>query len=82
MDFPQKVPESVNLVGKPVIFISLRYLNNSTFVEVRAHGGDVSVVHLPQVGLKGNTHFPFLDLGNIELADLMFKWLKEKKLDK
>ena len=49
---------------------------------VNKHGGDVTVVHLPETGIKGNTHFPFSDLNNIEVADLMSKWLKEKKLDK
>ncbi|MBX2947234.1 MAG: alpha/beta fold hydrolase [Cyclobacteriaceae bacterium] len=49
---------------------------------VNKHGGDVTVVHLPEIGIKGNTHFPFSDLNNIEIADLMSKWLKEKKLDK
>ncbi len=48
---------------------------------VNRHGGDVTVVHLPEVGIKGNTHFPFSDLNNIEVADLMSQWLKEKKLD-
>ena len=49
---------------------------------VNKHGGDVTVVHLPEIGVKGNTHFPFSDLNNIEIADLMSKWLKEKGLDK
>ena len=49
---------------------------------VNSHGGDVTVVHLPEIGIKGNTHFPFSDLNNIEIADLMSKWLKEKGLDK
>lgn len=48
---------------------------------VNKHGGDVVVVHLPEIGIKGNTHFPFSDLNNIEIADLMSKWLKEKGLD-
>jgi hypothetical protein len=48
---------------------------------VNRNGGDVTVVHLPEVGIKGNTHFPFSDLNNIEIANLMSKWLKEKKLD-
>ncbi len=48
---------------------------------VNKHGGDVTVVHLPEVGIKGNTHFPFSDLNNIEIAELMAKWLKEKGLD-
>lgn len=49
---------------------------------VNKYGGDVTVVHLPEVGLKGNTHFPFSDLNNIQVANLMNKWLKEKGLDK
>jgi pimeloyl-ACP methyl ester carboxylesterase len=49
---------------------------------VNKHGGDVTVVHLPEIGIKGNTHFPFSDLNNIEIADLMSEWLKEKGLDK
>jgi len=48
---------------------------------VNRHGGDVTVVHLPEIGIKGNTHFPFSDLNNLEIADLMSKWLKEKGLD-
>ena len=48
---------------------------------VNRHGGDVTVVHLPEVGVQGNTHFPFSDLNNKEVADLMSKFLAEKKLD-
>ncbi|KAA6440879.1 alpha/beta hydrolase [Dyadobacter flavalbus] len=48
---------------------------------VNKHGGDVTVVHLPEIGIKGNTHFPFSDLNNIEVADQMSKFLKEKNLD-
>lgn len=48
---------------------------------VNQHGGDVRVVHLPEIGIKGNTHFPFSDLNNVEIADLMSEWLKEKDLD-
>jgi hypothetical protein len=49
---------------------------------VNRHGGDVTVIHLPEIGIKGNTHFPFSDLNNIQIADLMSKWLNEKDLDK
>ena len=48
---------------------------------VNKYGGDVTVIHLPEVGLKGNTHFPFSDLNNLQVADLMSKWLKYKGLD-
>lgn len=48
---------------------------------LNAMGGDVTVVHLPEAGLHGNTHFPFSDLNNIEVADLLSAWLHEKGLD-
>lgn len=48
---------------------------------VNRHGGDVTVVHLPEIGVRGNTHFPFSDLNNVQIADLMSKFLAEKKLD-
>ncbi len=48
---------------------------------VNKHGGQVAVVHLPESGIKGNTHFPFSDLNNVEIADQVSKFLSEKKLD-
>jgi len=48
---------------------------------VNKHGGDVTVVHLPEISIKGNTHFPFSDLNNLQIADQVSKFLSEKKLD-
>ena len=44
-----------------------------------SHGGDVTVVHLPEIGIHGNTHFLFSDLNNLEIADLMSNWLTRKR---
>lgn len=44
-------------------------------------GGDVTVIHLPDVGLRGNTHFPMSDLNNADVARLMYDWLRDKRLD-
>ncbi len=44
-------------------------------------GGDVTVIHLPEAGLHGNTHFPMSDLNNADVAELMAKWLHDKGLD-
>lgn len=49
---------------------------------VNAHGGDATIVHLPEIGIKGNTHFPMSDLNNKEVAAVLEKWLKDKKLDR
>jgi pimeloyl-ACP methyl ester carboxylesterase len=48
---------------------------------VNRHGGDASSLMLPEVGLVGNTHFPFSDLNNLEVADLLSQFLQEKGLD-
>lgn len=46
------------------------------------HGGDASIVHLPEVGLHGNTHFSFADRNNVQVADLLSQWLHQKGLDR
>jgi pimeloyl-ACP methyl ester carboxylesterase len=48
---------------------------------VNRRGGDVTIVNLPDLGVMGNTHFPFSDLNNIEIADLMSAFLARKGLD-
>jgi Alpha/beta hydrolase family len=48
---------------------------------VNRRGGDVTVVHLPEIGVQGNTHFPFSDLNNLEIANLLSKFLEQKRLD-
>ena len=49
---------------------------------MKKYGGDVSIVYLPDIGVKGNTHFLMADLNNKEVADVMEKWMKEKGLAK
>ncbi|MCK9421476.1 MAG: alpha/beta fold hydrolase [Bacteroidales bacterium] len=49
--------------------------------KVNRYGGDVTLVHLPEIGIHGNTHFPFSDLNNVEIADLLSKFLHDKGLD-
>lgn len=48
---------------------------------VNRHGGDAAVVHLSEIGIHGNTHFPFSDLNNLEIADLMYRFLAKKGLN-
>ena len=48
---------------------------------INKRGGDARLVHLPEIGIKGNTHFLMSDLNNVQIADLVSKFLTEKKLD-
>lgn len=48
---------------------------------INKHGGDARLVHLPEIGIRGNTHFLMSDLNNVEIADQVSRFLAEKKLD-
>ena len=48
---------------------------------VNQHGGDVTLVYLPEIGIRGNTHFAMSDLNNLEIADHLSGFLKKKNLD-
>ncbi|WP_324695134.1 alpha/beta fold hydrolase [Novosphingobium sp. RL4] len=48
---------------------------------VNRHGGDARLIHLPDLGIRGNTHFMMSDLNNLQIADEVSKFLAEKGLD-
>ena len=47
---------------------------------VNRHGGDVTLVELPSIGIRGNTHFPMSDLNNVEIANHLAGWLEQQRL--
>ena len=52
------------------------------FVEcINRHGGNATLVELPKIGIRGNTHFLMQDLNNNVLADLFAEWLHKNRLD-
>lgn len=48
---------------------------------VNRHGGDVTIIHLPEIGIHGNTHFLMSDLNNKDIANIILNWLHRKGLD-
>lgn len=42
---------------------------------LRAAGGDVTFLHLPEIGIRGNTHMFMLDKNNLQIADLVLDWI-------
>ena len=49
--------------------------------EINKRGGDATLVHLPDEGITGGTHFLMSDLNNTQIADHIAGWLSDKKLD-
>ena len=47
---------------------------------MRAAGGKVDVISLPDIGIKGNSHMMMMDKNNAQVADLIHKWLTDKGL--
>ena len=53
-----------------------------SFVDlINSRGGNAQLVNLPKIGIKGNTHLLMTDLNNVQLADQLAMFLKEKGLD-
>jgi pimeloyl-ACP methyl ester carboxylesterase len=48
---------------------------------VNARGGDATLIDLPALGFRGNTHFPMSDLNNGEVAEVLEAFLAARGLD-
>jgi hypothetical protein len=61
----------------------LNFIRSQLFAEaINRHGGDATILDLPKAGIAGNTHFPMLDNNNVQIADLLSQFMKEKGLDR
>lgn len=48
---------------------------------INQYGGNASILHLPDLGIHGNTHFSFADVNNLQIADILSQWLSQHGLD-
>ena len=55
---------------------SASYESCQKFVQqVKDQGGDAEMMHLPKLGIKGNSHMLMQDRNNLQLADLILSWI-------
>ena len=47
------------------------------FAQLNAAGGDVTYIHLPDVGIFGNSHMFMQDNNNLEVADIIIQWIDQ-----
>jgi hypothetical protein len=60
-----------------------RITMSQQFVDlVNAMGGNARLVHLPDIGIRGNTHFAMPDLNNLQISDLLSDFLRRHRLDR
>lgn len=50
------------------------------FKKVRAEGGSITIMDLPQVGIRGNSHMMMVDRNSDEVAAVVDDWLQERGL--
>jgi hypothetical protein len=43
--------------------------------QVKDAGGDAEMMHLPKLGMRGNSHMLMQDKNNLEIADLILDWI-------
>jgi len=87
-----KVANAAKLKDVPVLMVFGDYVDQhprwSTFKKVdteygnaiKAAGGTVDWINLPEIGIKGNSHMLMQDKNNAEIAAVIQKWLVDKKL--
>ena len=47
---------------------------------VNDHDGHAELIHLPEIGIHGNSHFLIAEKNNQQLAQLIENWLKKNNL--
>src|SRR5215813_2582377 len=45
--------------------------------QVQDAGGDAQMMHLPKLGIRGNSHMLMQDKNNVQLADLLLSWIDD-----
>jgi hypothetical protein len=80
--FGDNIPTSPSPVPGLDVFRARLEMAQKMVDTINARGGKAELLHLPTIGITGNTHIPMSDLNNIEIADLLSRWLSEKGLDR
>jgi len=79
-----KIPTLVvfgdHLYDAPTVIVSWKktFDQCNAYVDsVKAAGGDARMMHLPEQGLRGNSHMLMQDKNNLQVADLILAWIDE-----
>jgi pimeloyl-ACP methyl ester carboxylesterase len=61
-------------------WVAYRKIDLAYAEAVRAAGGKVDVINLPDLGIKGNSHMMMMDKNNAAIADVIQHWLVDQGL--
>jgi pimeloyl-ACP methyl ester carboxylesterase len=69
--------DNVNLHPR---WVAYRKIDLEYAAAIRAAGGKVDVINLPDLGIKGNSHMMMMDKNNAAIADVIQNWLVSQGL--
>jgi dienelactone hydrolase len=67
-------------VEKSKMFLGQRENNIKMAALAKAAGGSIEIVNLPDLGIRGNTHFMMMEKNNAQIADVINEWLVKRGL--
>lgn len=81
--FSNLTEQQVQLLAKiPILIMVGDYLGkhpsascDKEIGQIKAAGGDMTFISLPDAGLHGNSHMFMQDKNNVEVADLIIRWV-------
>lgn len=82
LEFGDNIPSSPSTYFGLDFWYRMHAIDLEFMDAVNKLGGHVTLLELPQNGIRGNTHFAFTDLNNDKVADLISAYLYNQKLDK
>ena len=57
---------------------SSSYANCQDYAKrIKALGGDITLIHLPDIGIRGNSHMMMIDKNNLQVADVIQAWMAD-----
>ena len=80
--YGDNIPETTSQYGGLDLWRGRLAMCQLSVDRLKAAGGDAQLLHLPTVGVYGNTHFPMSDTNNEKVADLLSWFLHKKGLDR
>jgi hypothetical protein len=77
------IPSEVDPATTTEPFLSVRVERFKLMAKIiNDYGGNAVNLFLPEVGVFGNTHYPFADTNHTQVADQIKLWMKEHGLDR
>lgn len=80
--YGDNIPASPNPQGGLDLWRGRMAMCQLSVDRINSGGGDAQLLHLPAIGVYGNTHFPMSDLNNRKIADLLSTYLHAKGLNR